>query len=333
MVQPGKLIPQALKQDPFEQGPLGAVKAEPALKRALYGWLEWLAFEKRASPHTLDGYARDVAGFLSFLTDHFGFMPGLKELKGLGAVDFRAWLARQSNAGNSRTTIARHASTLRTLFKYLEREGIASNAAIHALRTPKVPKSLPKALTVEDAIEAVELADELADEPWIGKRDRALLKLLYGSGLRLSEALNLNVRDLPEGDTLVITGKGSKQRVVPILDVVKRDIETYIKASPFPMTPQSPLFLGARGGRLNPGIAQAMVRRVRAMLNLPDTVTPHALRHSFATHLLAGGGDLRTIQELLGHASLSTTQRYTDVDSARLLAIHSLAHPRAKRQK
>lgn len=333
MVQPGKLTSQSRKQDPFEQGPLGIIAAEPALKRALLNWLEWLAYEKRASPHTLDGYARDVAGFLSFLGEHLGFTPGLKELQGLGAVDFRAWLARQSNAGNSRTTIARHVSTLRTFFKYLEREGIASNAAIQTLRTPKVPKSLPKALTVEDALEAVELADELADEPWIGKRDRALLKLLYGSGLRLSEALNLDVRDLPQGDTLVITGKGSKQRVVPILDVVKRDIETYVKASPFPMSPQSPLFLGARGGRLNPAIAQAVVRRVRAMLNLPDTVTPHALRHSFATHLLAGGGDLRTIQELLGHASLSTTQRYTDVDSSRLLAIHSLTHPRAKRQK
>lgn len=333
MADSGRLTPKTLQSGTFEQSPLGAIEAEPALKRALKGWLEWLAYEKRASPHTLDGYARDVAGFLTFLTGHFGFIPGLKELNGLGAVDFRAWLARQSNAGNSRTTVARHASTLRTLYKYLEREGIASNAAIHTLRTPKVPKSVPKALTVEDALEAVELADELADEPWIGKRDRALLKLLYGSGLRLSEALNLDVRDLPQGDTLVVTGKGAKQRVVPMLDVVKRDIEAYVQASPFPMTPQSPLFLGARGGRLNPGVAQAMVRRVRAMLNLPDSVTPHALRHSFATHLLAGGGDLRTIQELLGHASLSTTQRYTDVDSARLLAVHGLSHPRAKRQK
>jgi integrase/recombinase XerC len=306
---------------------------EPALKHALGRWLDWLAYEKRASKHTLDGYARDVAGFIKFLTVHFGFTPGLKELSGLQAVDFRSWLARQSNEGNSRTTIARHASTLRTLFKFLEREKIASNAAIHALRTPKIPKSLPKALTVEDALEAVELADELAGEPWIGKRDRALLKLLYGCGLRLSEALNLDVKDIPQSDTMVITGKGSKQRVVPVLDVVKRDIETYVKASPFPMTPQSPLFLGARGKRLNPGVAQAMVRQVRNMLGLPDTVTPHALRHSFATHLLAGGGDLRTIQELLGHASLSTTQRYTDVDQARLQAVHGLAHPRAKRRK
>lgn len=326
-------MPDNLTSTPYDHGPLGAIEAEPALRRALIGWLEWLTYERRAAAHTLDGYSRDVVQFLDFLTDHLGYTPGIKELEGLGAVDFRAWLARQSNAGKSRTTIARHMSTLRTLYKYLEREGIISNAAIHTVRTPKVPKSLPKALTVEDALMAVEIADELADEPWIGKRDRALLKLLYGSGLRLSEALDLNVRDLPDGDTMVVTGKGSKQRVVPVLDTVKRDIDAYLAASPYPMTPQSPVFLGARGGRLNPGVAQAMVRNVRAMLGLPDTVTPHALRHSFATHLLAGGGDLRTIQELLGHASLSTTQRYTDVDSARLQAVHGMSHPRAKRRK
>lgn len=319
--------------DPFAHGPLSTTPVEPALKRALVAWLDWLAYEKRASPHTLDNYARDVAQFLSFLTQHFGYTPDLRELASLGASDFRSWLARQSSRGQGRATIARHASTLRSLYRHLERSELLSNAAIHMLRTPKLPKSLPKALTVEDALMAVEVADQLADEPWIGKRDRALLKLLYGAGLRLSEALNLDVRDLPDGDTMVITGKGAKQRVVPVLDVVKHDIEAYVRSSPFPMTPQSPLFLGARGGRLNPGVAQAMVRQVRAMLNLPDTVTPHALRHSFATHLLAGGGDLRTIQELLGHASLSTTQRYTDVDSARLQAVHGLAHPRAKRRK
>ena len=329
--------PGSINADPFENGPLSLVEAEPALRRALTGWLGWLAYEKRASPHTLDNYARDVAKFLGFLTEHFGFTPGLKELEGLTTADFRSWLARQSADGKSRTTIARHASTLRTLYKYMERQGIATNTAIHTVCTPKVPKSLPKALSIEDALVAVEVADELAEDPWIGKRDRALLKLLYGCGLRLSEALNLDVKDLPtghmSGDTVAITGKGGKQRIVPVLDAVKRDVEIYVKASPFPMTPQSPLFLGARGGRLNPGVAQAMVRKVRALLGLPDTVTPHALRHSFATHLLAGGGDLRTIQELLGHASLSTTQRYTDVDAARLQAVHGQSHPRAKRRK
>lgn len=328
MASPGGLTPSVL-----EQGPLGPIEVEPALRRALTGWLEWLAYEKRASTHTLNGYAYDVAKFLTFLTEHFGFTPGLKELEGLSALDFRSWLAKQNQDGNARSTIARHMSTLRTLYKYLERAGIAKNTAVHAVRTPKVPKSLPKALTIEDALMAVEVADQLTDEPWIGKRDRALLKLLYGCGLRLSEALNLDVKDMPSGDTMVITGKGDKQRVVPVLSVVKRDIDAYVKASPYPMTPESPLFLGVRGGRLNPGVAQAMVREVRRLLGLPDSVTPHALRHSFATHLLSGGGDLRTIQELLGHASLSTTQRYTDVDSQRLQAVHSLSHPRAKRRK
>ena len=319
-------------------GPLDAIEAEPALRRALVGWLDGLAHEKRASAHTLDAYARDVAAFLRFLTEHLGFAPGLKDLERLAAIDFRAWLARLGTDGKSRTTIARHASTLRTLYKHLEREGLVTNAAIHNLRTPKVDKALPKALTVEDALTLVEVADQLSDEPWIGKRDRALLKVLYGCGLRLAEALNLNVGDVPRqgapgGDTLTVTGKGNKQRVVPLLAEVQRDIAAYIKASPYPMTADSPLFLGARGGRLNPGVAQAMVRKVRTLLGLPDSVTPHALRHSYATHLLAGGGDLRTIQELLGHASLSTTQRYTDVDAARLHAVHAMAHPRAKRRK
>lgn len=328
MVPTGKL-----NHNVFEDGPLGAAAAEPALKRALEGWIDWLAHEKRVSEHTLDGYARDVAAFLTFVAEHLGFKPGLKDLSRLAAIDFRAWLARMSTDGKSRTTIARHASTLRTLYKYLEREGLAANAAIHNLRTPKADKPLPKALTVEDALTVVEVADQLADEPWIGKRDRALLKVLYGCGLRLSEALNLDVRDVPDGDVMTVTGKGNKQRVVPLLAEVKRDIDAYIKSSPYPMTPDSPLFLGARGGRLNPGVAQAMVRNVRKLLGLPDSLTPHALRHSYATHLLAGGGDLRTIQELLGHASLSTTQRYTDVDAARLHAVHAMAHPRAKRRK
>lgn len=322
-----------LRTDPFESGPLKDAPAEPALMRALRGWFGWLAFEKRAAAHTLDNYARDVAFFLAFLQTHLGFTPGVKELNTLTAGDFRAWLASMGGEGKSRTTIARRFSTLRTLFKYLERHGLAQNAAVHAVRTPKVPKSIPKALTVEDTLELVATADQLTDEPWIGKRDRALLTLLYGCGLRISEALDLNVGDVPKGDVMTVTGKGAKQRVVPVLPQVKRGIEDYVRACPFPMTPNAPLFLGARGGRLNPGVAQAMVRAARGFLGLPDTATPHALRHSFATHLLAGGGDLRTIQELLGHASLSTTQRYTDVDAARLQAVHALAHPRAKRRK
>jgi len=314
-------------------GALENAAIEPALAHALGDWLDWLKHEKRSSPHTLSNYTRDVAKFLAFLAEHLGYAPGIRDLANLNAIDFRSWLARLSANDKSRATIARQFSTLRTLYKYLERQGVLSNAAIHAVRTPKLPKSLPKALNVEDALELVELADALADEPWVGKRDRALLMLLYGCGLRISEALDLNVENVPDGDVMVVTGKGNKQRIVPLLPRVAKAIGAYIKASPFPMTPTSPLFLGVRGKRLQAGVAQAMVRNVRSYLGLPDSATPHALRHSFATHLLAGGGDLRTIQELLGHASLSTTQRYTDVDGARLQSVYTHAHPRAKRQK
>jgi len=320
----------------LEATPLADCSAEPALKTALANWLDWLNHEKRSSPHTLSNYARDIATFLRFLSGHLGFTPGLRELEALSAADFRSWLAQMGQDGKTRTTIARRFSTLRTLYKYFEREGVVKNAAIHAVRTPKLPKTLPKALTAEDALELLDLADQLAEEPWVGKRDRALLMVLYGCGLRIAEALNLTVKDVPVqnqkgGDTMVVTGKGNKQRVVPVLAQVSKAVQDYIRMSPYPMTPDSPLFLGVRGKRLQAGIAQAMVREARALLHLPDSVTPHALRHSFATHLLAGGGDLRTIQELLGHASLSTTQRYTDVDATRLQAVYAHTHPRAKR--
>lgn len=313
--------------------PLEDIPAQPEVLDALAGWLDWLSVEKRYSPHTLNNYTRDCAKFLSFLCEHKGRAPDLGMLDGLKALDFRSWLARLNDAGKSRTTMARQFSSLRTLYKYLEREGLVNNAAVHAVRTPKLPKSVPKALTPEDALEMVETVSQLSDEPWIGKRDEALLKLLYGCGLRISEALNLNVTDVPDGETMTITGKGNKQRVVPILPAVKSAIENYVAASPYPMTKDSPLFLGVRGGRLNPGTAEAMVRKMRDIMGLPDSVTPHALRHSFATHLLSGGGDLRTIQELMGHETLSTTQRYTDVDAQRLHAVYSTAHPRAKRRK
>ena len=313
--------------------PLEHSAGEPALKTALADWLDWLKHEKRCSNHTLSNYARDTAAFLAFLNEHLGFTPGLKELDRLNAADFRAWLAQLGAQGKSRATIARRMSTLRTLFKHLERQGVIANTAVHAVRTPKLPKSLPKALSFEDALELLDMAEDLADEPWVGKRDRALLVLLYGCGLRISEALGLDVQDIPDGDVMVITGKGHKQRVVPVLPQATSALATYIKASPFPMTPDSPLFLGVRGKRLQAGVAQAMVREARSYLSLPESATPHALRHSFATHLLAGGGDLRTIQELLGHASLSTTQRYTDVDAARLQAVYAGAHPRARKRK
>ncbi|MDH3335102.1 MAG: tyrosine recombinase XerC [Rhodospirillaceae bacterium] len=307
--------------------------AEPALQKALFDWLDWLRHERRAADNTVASYVRDAAGFLNFLSSHLGYTPGIKDLGNLKPVDFRAFLAAEGNLGKSKTTIAHKMSTLRTLFRYFDRNNILSNGAITTVRTPRVAKSIPKALSIEEALEMVECADVFAAEVWIGKRDRALLMLLYGCGLRIGEALSLNVGDFPkENDAMTITGKGNKQRVVPILPAVSKAVADYVKSSPFPMNANSPLFLGARGKRLNPGVAQSVVRNLRGFLNLPDTATPHALRHSFATHLLSGGGDLRTIQELLGHASLSTTQRYTDVDETRLQAVYNQSHPRARRR-
>jgi integrase/recombinase XerC len=221
-------------------------------------------------------------------------------------------------------------STLRGFFGFLDRRGLGHNAAIGAVRSPRPPRSLPKPLAADEAIEALSAAGELHDEPWLAARDVALFTMLYGCGLRLGEALALERRDAPRGDTMVITGKRRKQRVVPVLPVVREAVGEYLRQCPYPPSPERPLFVGARGGRLNPGVVQRQMRRLRALLNLPDSATPHALRHSFATHLLAGGGDLRTIQELMGHASLSTTQRYTEVDAAKLSAEYAKAHPRAK---
>jgi len=318
--------------DPLEDGPLAGTPAEPALKRALGGWLNRLAYEKRVSRHTLEAYSQDLADFLSFLSEHLGFIPGVRDLEHLEALDFRSYLARLAGTNKSRTTIARRMSALRTFYKYLDRENILKNAALQTMRIPKIPKALPKALTIKDALDLVKYGDQNTAEPWIGKRDRALLMVFYGVGLRIAEALNLNVGDIPDGDTLTITGKGDKQRRVPMLAEVKADLQAYLKSCPYPMKPDSPLFLGVRGGRLNAGVAQAMVRQARTSLGLPETTTPHALRHSFATHLLAAGGDLRTIQDLLGHASLSSTQRYTQVDQAHLQGVYQAAHPRAKRR-
>jgi integrase/recombinase XerC len=305
--------------------------ARPDLGTAIQNWRDWLAGERRASPHTLDGYARDLSSFCAFLLNHGGGEPGLAELTALTPADFRAFLAARQNDGLSRSSMARLMSTLRGFFKYLDRFDLVHNPAIGAVKSPRPPKSVPKALAADEALEALASAGELQDEPWLAARDVALFTLLYGCGLRLGEALELTRRDVPKGDTMVITGKGRKQRMVPVLAVVREAIDDYIRLCPYPLAADSPLFVGVRGGKLNPGVVQRQMRRLRLLLGLPDTATPHALRHSFATHLLAGGGDLRTIQELLGHASLSTTQRYTKVDAARLKGVYDQAHPRARR--
>jgi len=306
------------------------IAAEPAVKSAISRWQSWLAHEKRTSPHTLNGYLRDLTQFLNFLSNHLGYTPGLQDLEALSTTDFRGYLAERSSRGMARTSTARAMSTLRNFFRFLERNHLACNTALAGVRTPKVPQSVPKALSREDALEAVDAIADLSAEDWIGKRDTALIMLLYGAGLRIGEALSLNRGDAPERDSMTITGKGGKQRLVPILPIIRDAVGAYVASCPHDLDRNGPLFIGARGGRLNAGVAQRQVRRLRAYLGLPDSATPHALRHSFATHLLAGGGDLRTIQELLGHATLSTTQRYTAVDEARLTAVYRDTHPRAR---
>lgn len=305
-------------------------RGDSALKAAVGDWRNWLVTERRASRHTIDGYSRDVAAFLDHLADHLGAEPGLAVLAGLRPGDFRSFLARRAAAGIGRSSQARAMSSLRSLFRYLDRNGLAYNAGLAAVRTPKPPRSVPKPMAADEALEVVREAGELQTEPWQAARDIALMTLLYGCGLRLGEALALTRRQIPRGDAMTITGKGRKQRLVPLLPAVVQSVQTYLKLCPHHPGPDGPLFVGARGGPLNAGIVQRQMRLLRGRLGLVDSATPHALRHSFATHLLAGGGDLRTIQELLGHASLSTTQRYTEVDAAHIGRIYNQAHPRAK---
>jgi len=312
---------------------LTEIAAEPGVIKAIAAWQGWLRHERRAAKNTIVSYEYDLKGFFLFLRDHLGYPPGLGDLAGLTTMDFRGYLAGRNADGLARTSTARAVSTLKGFFRFLERREFAENAAIHALRSQKIPKSVPKALTAEDAMEALNEVENLSDEPWVGKRDKAFLFLLYGCGLRIGEAIGLNRGQLggSGSDMVRVVGKGAKERVVPVLPVVQGVIVDYLALCPYNLKADDPLFVGVRGARLNPGVAQKQVRMVRKLLRLPETATPHALRHSFATHLMAGGGDLRTIQELLGHKSLSTTQRYTDVDVARLQSVYANAHPRARR--
>ena len=293
-------------------------------------WRTWIADERRLSPNTVTAYETDLFQFLRFLTGHLGKAPSTKNLADLQPAMFRSWLADRGQSGLSRTSTARALSVIRGFFRWCERNGHIDNQAIHAVRSPKVPHSVPKPLSAPDAAAVVDQIGELAEEPWVGLRDIALFTLLYGCGLRISEALGMTRADAPEGAVLTVIGKGSKERMVPVLPAVRQAIDAYVAACPLPLAPDAPLFRGVRGGPLNPAVAQRQMRIVRGWLGLPETATPHALRHSFATHLLAGGGDLRSIQELLGHASLSTTQRYTEVEDSHLLAEYRAAHPRAR---
>ncbi|HSR55955.1 MAG TPA: tyrosine recombinase XerC [Alphaproteobacteria bacterium] len=312
------------------QGLTEGLALDPALARAVNAWAAWLGRERRLSDHTLAAYGRDLKDFLEFITVHVGGPLTLSTLARIRTADFRAWLAQRAGRGLKRTSTARALSTLRGFFRWLEKEDLAHNPALATLRTPKVPQAVPKALSQSEALSAIAAAGETAKTPWVAKRDAAILTLLYGAGLRIGEALGLNRRDVPTGSTFRVTGKGGKERMVPLLPVVADAVADYLDACPHALGPDGPLFVGVRGKRLQAAQVQAMVRDLRRRLGLPETATPHALRHSFATHLLAGGGDLRAIQELLGHASLSTTQRYTAVDTKRLAEVYRATHPRAR---
>src|SRR6202040_1678671 len=289
---------------------------------------------RRLSPKTLEAYARDLRQFLVFLGEHWGAQVTLARFAALEASDVRAFMAMRRSHDIGGRSLMRSLAGLRSFGRFLEREGKGKVGALSAIRAPKVGKSLPKPVPMAEAKRFTD-ADERAGEerdPWILARDAAVMALLYGSGLRISEALGLRHREGPrpgEGDVLVVTCKGNKARMVPVVQNVLALIEDYAAICPYRLPPQGPMFVGARGGALGPRIIQLAMERLRGALGLPDSATPHALRHSFATHLLSRGGDLRAIQELLGHASLSTTQIYTGIDSDRLLEVYQTAHPRA----
>lgn len=307
------------------------VSARPDLQAARAEWLAALARERRLSAHTLEAYERDTRQFLQFMTGHGAGPPGLAEIGNLRPADLRAFLAFRRSGGAGANSLGRGLAGIRSFLRFLERRGLANAAGAAAMRAPRRPKSLPKPLTVRDARRVVTAEDQLAEEPWIAARNAAVLTLLYGCGLRISEALSLTGDALnPERDAaLRIAGKGGKTRLVPVLPAAREAVRQYRRLCPWHLAPDTPLFRGARGGPLRPAIIQREMKKLRAALDLPETATPHALRHSFATHLLGRGGDLRAIQELLGHASLSTTQVYTGVDTSRLLEVYDAAHPRA----
>jgi integrase/recombinase XerC len=308
--------------------------ADPDLAAQARDWLAHLAGERRVSPHTATSYARDLRQFLHFAAVHFGEPPSLATFAGLAPADLRAFLAARRGLGAGSRSLLRQLAGLRSFARYLERNGKGKALAFAALRPPRIKRGLPKPVSIDGARQVVRADARAGDNrpQWIIARDAAVLTLLYGAGLRISEALTIKRCEAPVGarDVLTVIGKGQKTRAVPIIKPVGQAIEAYIALCPYALAPKQPLFIGAKGGPLSPRVIQLTVARLRGALGLPDGATPHALRHSFATHLLERGGELRAIQELLGHASLSTTQIYTAVDSARLLEAYRSAHPRGR---
>jgi integrase/recombinase XerC len=313
--------------------PVELASADESIALQMSRWLTHLRAERRLSPKTLEAYARDLRQCLDFLCLHWGERVTLARFAALETTDIRAFMAMRRADEVAGRSLMRTLAGLRSFGRFLEREGKGKLGALSAIRAPKVAKSLPKPIQM-DAAKRLADADERAGETretWVLARDAAVMALLYGSGLRISEALGLKRRDVPrpgEGDVLIVTGKGNKTRMVPVLHNVLTLIAEYVALCPYPLPAEGPIFVGARGGPLSPRIIQLAMERLRGALGLPDSATPHALRHSFATHLLSRGGDLRAIQELLGHASLSTTQVYTGIDTERLLEVYTSAHPR-----
>ena len=309
---------------------LPLLEATPKLLSARKDWLEQLEKTRRVAKLTVEAYERDSRQFLSFLCEHLGHRPDISDLSELRVADIRSFLAYRRNEGVGSRSLGRGLAGIRSFFRFLTRAGLADVPAARVVRTPKQPKSLPKPLNIADALHIVDKKTQLDDEPWVASRNAAILTLCYGCGLRISEALSLTPADFADKSTtsIYVTGKGGKTRLVPVIPAVHEAIDDYLSCCPFILPPDQPLFRGVRGGKLQRAIVERAVQQLRSSLGLPDSVTPHALRHSFATHLLSRGGDLRTIQELLGHASLSTTQIYTGVDTDRLMEVYKKAHPR-----
>jgi integrase/recombinase XerC len=305
------------------------IQSSPACRDALPDWLQGQKALRDASDHTISAYRTDVTGFLSFMTEHHAAPQGLSALQRISVADMRAWLAHCRNGGIGSRSLARKLSAVKTFYRWLaEREGFEPTAVL-SVRSPKFQAKLPRPLA-EDAAKAVlETVELQASEPWVAARDVAVVTLLYGCGLRISEALELKGDVVPLGPSLNILGKGKKERIVPVIPAAQHAVSHYLDLSPWPVEQDGPLFRGVRSGPLNPRQIQGVMARTRAQLGLPASATPHALRHSFATHLLKAGGDLRAIQELLGHASLSTTQAYTAVDTAHLIEVYNRTHPKA----
>ena len=308
---------------------LPLLEATPKLLTARKDWLEQLEKTRRVAKLTVEAYERDSRQFLSFLCQHLGHRPDISDLSELRVADIRSFLAYRRNEGVGSRSLGRGLAGIRSFFNFLTRAGLADVPAARVVRTPKQPKSLPKPLNIADALHIVDKKTQLDDEPWVASRNAAILTLCYGCGLRISEALSLTPADFSDKNatSIYVTGKGGKTRLVPVIPAVHEAIDDYLSCCPFILPPDQPLFRGVRGGKLQRAIVERAVQQLRSSLGLPDSVTPHALRHSFATHLLSRGGDLRTIQELLGHASLSTTQIYTGVDTDRLMEVYKKAHP------